>query len=43
MASNVIRIDAEMKKEIEAMQKKCAQETGKWISQSEALRRIMEK
>lgn len=43
MVSNVVRVDQELKKEIKAMQKQVAQETGDWISQSDALRRIMNK
>lgn len=43
MASDVVRVDAELKKEIEQLQRQVAQETGKWISQSEALRRLMGK
>lgn len=40
MGSDVIRCDSDLKKEIQEMQKQVAQETGKWISQAEALRRI---
>ena len=43
MASDVIRIDEDLKKEIKEMQKQVAKETGRWISQSEALRRLLEK
>lgn len=43
MASNVVRIDEELKKEIDELQRQVAQDTGKWISQAEALRRLLEK
>jgi len=43
MTSDVIRVDKELKKEIEQLQRQLAREAGVWISQSEALRRLMGK
>jgi len=43
MASEVVRVDAELKKEIEQLQRQIAKDTGVWISQSDALRRLMSK
>ena len=43
MGSDVIRVDKDLKKEIEQLQRQIARETGEWISQSDALRRIMGK
>lgn len=41
MASDVIRIDKELKEQIKQIQIEVAKETGKWISQAEALKRLL--
>ena len=43
MASDVIRIDKELKEEIKKLQIEIAKQTGRWVSQSEALKRLLEK
>lgn len=41
MSSEVARIDKELKKEIQQLQKQIAKETGQWISEPKALNILM--
>ena len=43
MGSEVVRVDVETAKAIKELQRQIVRETGEWISQAEALRRLMSK
>lgn len=43
MGSEVVRVDRETAKAIKELQKSVVRDTGEWISQAEALRRLMGK
>lgn len=43
MGSEVVRVDKQTAQEIKQLQRQIVKETGEWISQAEALRRLMGK
>jgi len=43
MASDVIRIDKEIKEEIKRIQIEIAKDTGRWVSQAEIIKRLLNK
>lgn len=43
MGSEVVRVDKETARAIKELQRQIVRETGEWISQAEALRRLMSK